>query len=92
MAMNDVMMTGRANPAPRKYMIFHNGLFFEVVTTKNVPKLLRFHGVVCTTCGSAYPEDGSIDAAMQFGCDCCRGNRFANVYDDVDGVFRFGDE
>ena len=57
-------------------------MLFETNTSVNIPKLYPVHGIFCTNCGSMYPEDGSIDGAMQLGCDCCGSlSHFRNVYD-----------
>lgn len=77
---------------PRRYAVMREGRLYEVVTARSVSRLCRFRGIVCTGCGATYPEEGSIDAAMRSGCGRCHGNDFVNVYEDVDDIFKLGED
>lgn len=77
---------------PRRYAVMREGRLYEVVTVRRVPRLCRFSGMECSGCGAMYPKEGSIDSAMRSGCIRCHGNVFVNVYEDVDDIFKLGEE
>lgn len=72
--------------AVRKYFVVkeNDENLYEIRTERNIPRLFPLHGIVCKRCYAMYPEDGTVDSAMQMGCGCCGSFSFANVYESRD--------
>ena len=70
-------MSGRV----KEYLVVYEDTLYVVKTSRDVPGKLPLHGIICVVCGSMYPDDGSIDSALQMGCSCCHGTRFDHTYD-----------